>query len=101
MRSVHSSHNPQIQKRQRQIRTGKGITMMRVLIVDDDDVVRMMLQEALSEAGYDVTSVSDGRQALDAIRQDGCRLVVSDWQMPRMTGVDLCRAVRGEDIAGY
>ena len=74
---------------------------MRVLIVDDDDIVRMMLSSALSDAGYEVVVARDGREGLDAIRNEGCRIVISDWQMPRMTGIELCRAVRREDFAGY
>jgi putative two-component system response regulator len=74
---------------------------MRVLIVDDDEIVRMMLNEALTGAGYEVIAAHDGREALEAIRQQGCRIVISDWQMPRMTGIELCHAVRREDTGGY
>src|SRR5438067_2535854 len=74
---------------------------MRVLIADDDEVVRMVLQDALRSAGYEVLTARDGREALDAIHHEGCRLVISDWEMPHLSGVELCRTVREEDIAGY
>lgn len=74
---------------------------MRVLIADDDDIVRIMLKDALAAAGYDVALAGNGREALNAIRDDRCRLVISDWEMPIMSGVELCRAVRRDDMTGY
>jgi len=74
---------------------------MQVLIADDDQIIRMMLKSALVEAGYEVRTASNGKEALEAIHNHACRLVISDWQMPEMTGVELCQAVRREDIAGY
>jgi putative two-component system response regulator len=74
---------------------------MRILVADDDEIVRMMLREALIAAGYDVVLAHNGEQALELIRSAGCRLVISDWEMPGMTGVELCRAVRAEDNTGY
>ena len=74
---------------------------MQVLIVDDDQIVRLMLQEALTSAGYSVTIATNGREALDIIRRQGCRLVISDWEMPHVTGVELCRNMRREPLAGY
>jgi putative two-component system response regulator len=74
---------------------------MRVLIVDDDELIRMMLEDSLVEAGYEVETASNGREAMQAVRNGSCRLVISDWEMPEMTGVELCRQLRDEDIAGY
>lgn len=74
---------------------------MRVLIVDDDEMIRLMLEDALLEAGYEVFTASNGRDALELLRAQSCRLVISDWEMPEMNGLDLCRAVRAEDLPGY
>ena len=74
---------------------------MRVLIVDDDEMIRLMLEDALVDAGYEVVTAANGREAMQIIRSASCQLVISDWQMPEMTGVELCRAVRGEDLPGY
>ena len=73
---------------------------MRVLIVDDDEMALAVLESTLAKAGYEVETAPDGQRALDVIRAGTCRLVVSDWQMPEMTGLELCRAVRSEDIPG-
>jgi putative two-component system response regulator len=74
---------------------------MKVLIVDDNDVSLMLLGATLMQAGYEVETARDGQEALERIRREGLRLVVSDWEMPRMNGLELCRAVRGEEIPGY
>ncbi len=74
---------------------------MRVLIVDDDEIVLAMLQNALMGAGYEVEIAHNGREALEIIHNSNCRLVISDWEMPEMNGVELCRRVREEDLPGY
>lgn len=74
---------------------------MHVLIVDDDEMALPVLQSTLIKAGYTVETASDGVSALEIVRTGRCRLVVSDWQMPGMNGVELCQAIRREDLAGY
>ncbi|MDZ4819079.1 MAG: response regulator [Planctomycetota bacterium] len=75
--------------------------MTRILVVDDDEIAREMLKNALSRAGYEVETASDGCQALRILRQDRCRLVITDWEMPHMTGIELCHAIRAGDFPGY
>lgn len=74
---------------------------MKVLVVDDDAITREMLGYALTEVGYEVDAAADGREALRIIREQSHRLVISDWDMPHMNGVELCRAIRSEDLNGY
>jgi len=74
---------------------------MQILIADDEAVTRNLLQGALTRAGYDVTAVKDGRQALDALRENDFQLLISDWEMPNMTGIELCRAVREGNLGRY
>jgi putative two-component system response regulator len=73
---------------------------MKVLIAEDDEISRLLLKEALTKAGYEVVTAPNGKEALQHVR-DGCRLVVTDWEMPEMTGVEFSRAVRSEQLAGY
>jgi putative two-component system response regulator len=73
---------------------------MRVLIAEDDEISLLLLKEALVKAGYQVVTATNGREALEHVRE-GCRLVVTDWEMPEMTGIELCRAVRAEQLGGY
>ncbi len=74
---------------------------MKILIVDDDEIALLVLGNALTDAGYQVQTASDGKAALELVRTGGFRLIVSDWEMPRMTGVELCRAVRNLGLPGY
>ena len=74
---------------------------MKILVVDDDELSRDMLEHALVREGYTVLHAANGREALDVLREGACRLVISDWDMPHMTGLDLCRAIRSQDFGGY
>ena len=74
---------------------------MRVLTVDDDDIALELMANALELAGFEVITASSGREALDIVERTGCRLIVSDWDMPDMTGVELCRVLRGTVVSGY
>ena len=74
---------------------------MRILVVDDNEVSLTLLGATLASAGYDVQTARDGVEALERVRNERFRLIVCDWEMPRMNGLDLCRAVRAEDVPGY
>lgn len=67
---------------------------MRVLIAEDDAVGRLTLQAVLQAADCEVTAVSDGQEALDAWQLTQARVVISDWMMPEMDGLELCRRIR-------
>jgi PAS domain S-box-containing protein len=69
-------------------------TPARVLIADDNADMREYLSGLLRAAGYQVTAVTDGRQAIDALRADLPDLVVSDVMMPRLGGLELLAALR-------
>ncbi|CAO3360798.1 PP2C family protein-serine/threonine phosphatase [Azospirillum palustre] len=68
---------------------------LRVLCVDDSACMRDMLAAGLVRLGYDVVPASNGQEALAILRADpGIALVISDWMMPGLTGVELCRRIR-------
>ena len=64
-------------------------------------VTREIVVEDLRHFGYEVTAASDGREAFELVRTGMYRLVVSDWQMPHMSGLDLCREIRKRGWSGY
>nr|WP_238420941.1 SpoIIE family protein phosphatase [Streptomyces taklimakanensis] len=68
----------------------------RVLVADDNADMRDYLARLLRDAGYHVSTVSDGREALDVIRADEPDLVVSDVMMPRLDGLALVAELRGD-----
>lgn len=68
---------------------------MRILIADDDAVSRRLAERTLQRAGYQVTSVSDGQQAIETLCDPGGpRLALLDWMMPQINGPTVCREVR-------
>jgi len=74
---------------------------MKVLIVDDNEVSLTLVGATLTQAGYEVETARDGLEALERVRAEKFRLIISDWEMPRMNGLELCRAVRADDSSGY
>lgn len=70
--------------------------MIRVLVVDDSRVMRQIVIRTLRQAGYDwdVREASDGAEALEAVRADEPDVVLSDWNMPNMSGIELLEALR-------
>jgi len=74
---------------------------MDVLVVEDDPVAAEFLRAVLAEGGHRVTAAGNGRQALGLLRRAGLAVVLSDWEMPVMDGLELCRAVRQEDFGRY
>ncbi|MFO0896590.1 MAG: response regulator [Pirellulales bacterium] len=75
--------------------------MQKLLIVDDDEISLELLDNLLSRQGYEVLSATNGDQALEILRQGTCRLVISDWEMPGMSGLELCRQVRQAGFPHY
>ena len=68
---------------------------MKVLIADDDRVIRRILEAALNEWGYDTLSVPDGLGAWEALQApDAPRFAILDWLMPGLDGLEVCRRVR-------
>lgn len=71
---------------------------MQVLIADDDPVYQTLLQDLLTEWGYDVVVVSDGAKAWQEIQSDDPPSVaILDWLMPGLDGFELCQRIRADD----
>lgn len=66
----------------------------RVLIVEDDPVARALLEVYLESDGYEFVSVTDGKQALELFERESFPIVITDWLMPEMDGIELCKALR-------
>ena len=66
----------------------------KILIVDDDSSFRRVLEYQLKEAGYNVLCAADGRQALDLFIEDPCHAVLTDLDMPKMSGNELLRQIK-------
>ncbi len=68
--------------------------MFKILIAEDDRELRQLFQHVLTKHGYSVRGVSNGKEALDALEQDYCDLIISDIMMPVMDGYQLVQALR-------
>ncbi|MFN0135159.1 MAG: diguanylate cyclase [Phycisphaerae bacterium] len=66
----------------------------RIILADDDRDALKLLSKQLERAGYSVVGCENGREALEAIQREGACLVIADWEMPEMDGIEVCRAVR-------
>jgi two-component system chemotaxis response regulator CheY len=74
---------------------------MKILIADDSKTMRTIVKRALRQAGFENHSVEeakDGAEALQAIKTSRPDLVLSDWNMPEMNGLDLLKALKSEGI---
>ena len=71
---------------------------MPVLIVDDFATMRRIVKTCLSQLGFaSIAEAEDGKIALEKLRTGNFELVISDWDMPNMMGIDLLRAVRADE----
>lgn len=69
--------------------------LTRVLIVDDDPQFRRTLRIALTTLGYEVADAASGSEAMESMKASLPDIILIDWQMPDMDGLQTCQAVRG------
>lgn len=74
---------------------------MEILIVEDDFITRSLLKKMLMDMGHQVVETENGLQAWELLQKRQIQLVISDWMMPEMDGVELCRNIRNEVFPGY
>lgn len=80
-----------------------GLTgaIQRVLVVDDSRAQLKMVETMVRRWGYEVMTADSGHQALEIVRRTPPDLILSDWMMPGMTGLEFCRHFRGLSQNGY
>jgi CheY-like chemotaxis protein len=66
----------------------------RVLIVDDDELIISSVSSLLQRSGYQVFAARSGEHAMRVLNATNCHIVITDWHMPDMDGLDLCRNIR-------
>jgi phosphoserine phosphatase RsbU/P len=74
---------------------------MRILVVEDDPIQRLVLVSLLNRHGHEVVAVSDGSSAWDALKKSTFNIVFTDWMMPGMTGLELIEKIRGTSTGHY
>ncbi|MBA44795.1 MAG: two-component system response regulator [Magnetococcales bacterium] len=71
---------------------------MRILVVDDFLTMRRIIINLLRQLGFNnVVEAADGKQALDKVHEEEIDLIVSDWNMPNMTGIEFLKHVRADE----
>jgi two-component system chemotaxis response regulator CheY len=73
-------------------------TNMKVLVVDDFATMRRIVKNILVQLGYkNIVEADDGATAVELLKQEKVDMIISDWNMPKMTGLDLLKHVRADD----
>lgn len=74
---------------------------MKILITEDDTMQRTMLQILITKAGHEVVQATDGEEAWDILQKQDISLVITDWMMPKMNGLQLIRKIRSANLPNY
>lgn len=70
---------------------------MKILVVDDFATMRRIVKNILTQLGFkNIVEADDGTTALNVLKNEKIDLIISDWNMPKMTGLDLLKAVRAD-----
>jgi two-component system, chemotaxis family, chemotaxis protein CheY len=72
---------------------------MKILVVDDSKPMRMIVKKTLRDAGFgghEISEAANGREGLEALHREAFDVVLCDWNMPEMSGLELLQAVRAE-----
>lgn len=72
------------------------LQQVKVLVVDDEDIVRKLMSNILHNAGMEVLTAQNGEEALRVLQENGCDVVVSDVRMAGMSGFDLLKQVKAQ-----
>ena len=68
--------------------------MFKILIIDDDIAVQILLKRMLEKEGYEVIAVSNGKDGIEKAIACPPAMIICDWMMPGLTGIDVCRYIK-------
>lgn len=74
---------------------------MRILLIDDESLVRSTLERTLAAAGYEVVVAADGAQGISVLESDPCELVITDILMPQKEGIETIFEIRKRNLAKW
>lgn len=73
---------------------------MKILVVDDSSVMRKLVTRSIRQAGYkdaEIVEAEDGANAIEVLHAENPNLILADWNMPVMTGLEMLRKLRSDD----
>jgi DNA-binding response OmpR family regulator len=70
--------------------------MPKVMVIDDEPFILMMIEDKLKSAGLEVLTRRESRGAVDQIRQERPDLIILDWMMPEVSGIDICKELKSD-----
>jgi len=70
--------------------------MSKVVAIDDEPFILMMIERKLKMGGIEVIALRESKDALRTIREEKPDLIILDWMMPHVTGIDLCRTLKAD-----
>ena len=78
----------------------QGGSVSKVIVVDDEPFILMMIEDKLRKTNIHVITLRESRKAFDVIKKERPNLVILDWMMPELSGIDLCKMIKNDpDIA--
>ena len=72
---------------------------LKILVADDSPIYRKLVEQALSQEHYTVLFAKNGRQAMDLFAEHQPGVVITDWTMPDISGIELCQRIRRESLS--
>lgn len=72
--------------------------MKKVVVIDDEPFILMMLEDRLRVAGMRVVALNESRNALEVIRKEMPDLIILDWMMPEVSGLEICTSLKNEPV---
>ena len=74
--------------------------MSKVIVIDDEPFILMMIEDKLKKAGIKVITLRESINAVSVVKNEKPDLIILDWMMPELSGIDLCKMLKSEpDIA--
>lgn len=71
--------------------------MSKVIVIDDEPFILMMIEDKLRRSGIQVVTLRESINAIPIIRKERPDLIILDWMMPELSGIDLCKMIKSDD----
>jgi DNA-binding response OmpR family regulator len=68
----------------------------KVMVIDDEPFILMMIEDKFKRAGLEVITLRESKEAMDIIRKEKPDLIILDWMMPEISGIELCKLIKDD-----